>query len=85
MYSKLRLAVIVFPRQPNFCEMFWIRLSAPFSQVSLAKAYDRFDSVYYGRLYDSAGNALTSGNYYWYGSSYNYDGGSSNATFYRHT
>ena len=62
-----------------------LHVTAPFSQVSLAKAYDRFDSVYYGRLYDSAGNALTSGNYYWYGRSYNYDGGSSNATFYRHT
>ena len=60
-------------------------VTAPFSQVSLAKAYDRNDYVYYGRLYDSAGNALTSRNYYWYGSSYNYDGGSSQATFYRHT
>ena len=62
-----------------------LHVTAPFSQVNLAKAYDRQDQVYYGRLYDSAGNALTSGNYYWYGSSTNYDGGSSNAAFYRHT
>ena len=59
-------------------------VTAPFSQVSLSKAYDTNDQIYYGRLYDSAGHALTSGNYYWYGSSYNYDGGSWNATFYRH-
>lgn len=62
-----------------------LHVTAPFSQVSMAKGYDRYDNVYYGRLYDSAGNALTSGSYYWYGASYNYDGGSSQATFYRHT
>ena len=62
-----------------------LHVNAPFSGVSLAKAYTLTDTVYYGRLYDAAGNALTSGNYYWYGSSYNYDGGSANATFYRHT
>ena len=62
-----------------------LHVTAPFSQVSLAKAYTLTDTVYYGRLYDAAGNALTSGNYYWYGASYNYDGGSSQATFYRHS
>lgn len=62
-----------------------LTVHAPFSSVSLAKAYDMTDTVYYGRLYDSSGNALTSGSYYWYGSRTNYDGGSANATFYRHT
>lgn len=62
-----------------------LTVHAPFSQVQLAKAYDRYDNVYYGRLYDANGNALTSNSYYWYGASYNYDGGSANATFYRHT
>ena len=62
-----------------------LTVHAPFSQVQLAKAYTIYDTIYYGRLYDSAGNALTSGSYYWYGSNYNYDGGSANATFYRHT
>ena len=62
-----------------------LTVSAPFSQVQLAKAYTIYDTIYYGRLYDANGNALTSGSYYWYGASYNYDGGSANATFYRHT
>lgn len=62
-----------------------LTVHAPFSSTMLAKAYDRYDNIYYGKLYDSAGNALTSRSYYWFGSDYNYDGGSANATFYRHT
>lgn len=58
---------------------------APFSSVSLAKAYNIYDNIYYGRLYDAAGNALTNDSYYWYGSNMNYDGGSASATFWRHT
>ena len=62
-----------------------LTVHAPFSSLQLAKAYTIYDTIYYGKLYDANGNALTSGSYYWYGSNYNYDGGSANATFYRHT
>lgn len=53
------------------------------TQYSMAKGYNTDDSVYYGKLYNSSGQALTSNNYYWYGCSTNVGGGQSSVNFWR--
>jgi len=49
---------------------------------NFTKAYDTRDNVYYGKLYDSNGNALTSSSYYWYGLGSN-EGTGTSVAFYR--
>ena len=54
-----------------------------YTRYSMAKVYNTNDSIYYGKFYNSSGTALTSGSYYWYGSSHNWNGGNANANLYR--
>lgn len=46
------------------------------NDYTMYKAYNTSDTIYYGRLYDSRGNALTNSSYYWFGCSSNLGGSS---------
>ena len=61
-----------------------LTVTAPFTERSFVKGYGTDDNIYYGKLYDEDGHALTSRNYYWYGFTSNIDGGHANATLYTH-
>ena len=59
-----------------------LRVTAPFTSRSFVKVFNTNDTIYYGKFYNSSGQALTSGNYYWFGHSTNFGGSSANTTLY---
>lgn len=67
---------------PSEVISYWQSQGGHTTPHTMYKGFNTSDSIYYGRLYDGNGNALTNNSYYWFGCTSNVGGSNASVVMY---